>query len=218
MPENINQRIRGSWSHHDAMRHWMYERVCDAMFRINFAPRSPLDVLEYGSLEPTTYVMRMLKHRFGEQAINAQVTPEFPDPKGDCCAFVWPEECVDVLILDQVLEHTITPWVVPANMYRMLRPGGVVVVTTPFMFPLHYCPVDAWRFTPQTYERLFSDFKTIELGQWGGEAALRWYLQDNHMLNFIPVEQAERELPGWNEPDFQTSYPMVVWYVGQKPY
>lgn len=203
------------------MRHWMYEHVFGAVrpwAQAREPSLGPVSVLEYGSLEPTTPVIRMLKYLLGADRVDAHVTPEYPNPLGDVCIPSQPSECADVLVLDQVLEHTETPWIVPANLYRMLRPGGLAVVTTPFMFPLHYCPIDGWRFTPQTYRRLFGpdQWETLACAGWGGEAQLRWYLQDNHMLNFIAVGDAKQAIPDWDSPNFDTNYPMVVWWVGQK--
>ena len=56
-----------------------------------------------------------------------------------------------VLILN-VLEHTFDPIRVLDNAATLLRPGGVIVVLTPAVWPLHNFPMDAWRILPNFYE------------------------------------------------------------------
>jgi SAM-dependent methyltransferase len=56
-----------------------------------------------------------------------------------------------VLILN-VLEHTFDPIRILDNAATLLRRGGVIVVITPAVWPLHNFPMDAWRFLPNFYE------------------------------------------------------------------
>ena len=56
-----------------------------------------------------------------------------------------------VLILN-VLEHTFDPIRVLDNAATLLRSGGVLVVLTPSVWPLHNYPMDAWRILPNFYE------------------------------------------------------------------
>ncbi len=222
MPDD-NYRVEGSWSHWDAFRHWMYESICKTLerqyvARFDSLQLTHLDVLEFGSREPTTPVIRMLKYQLGAEKVSARCAPEYPDPAGDVTLPNYPAMCCDVLILDQVLEHVINPWVVPENIYRMLRPGGLAIVTTPFMFPLHYCPTDNWRFTPQTYDNLFPADKwdVVEAGRWGGEAVLSYWLQAGRLVGWVSIDEARANCPGFNEPDYGTNFPMVIWWMGKK--
>lgn len=212
-----NYPVDGSWSHWDAFRHWMYHRL-DAALQAHPWDRKPVEVLEFGSREPTTPIIRMLKYRLGAEQVNARCAPEYPDPLGDVTLMSQPSACCDLLILDQVLEHVTQPWLVPDNLYRMLRPGGVAIVTTPFMFPLHYCPTDNFRYTPQTYENLFpaDQWQVLQAERWGGEQALSFWLQNGRLVGWVPIDEARAQCPGFNEPDFGTNFPMVVWWMGQK--
>jgi SAM-dependent methyltransferase len=60
----------------------------------------------------------------------------------------------DTVLSNQVLEHVADPRVVWADMVRVLRPGGTLVVTVPFSFRLHAEPDDYWRFTSHALRRL----------------------------------------------------------------
>ena len=46
-----------------------------------------------------------------------------------------------------VLEHAREPWFSLEDMYRVLRGGGVTILSVPFTFYLHGQPHDYWRFT-----------------------------------------------------------------------
>lgn len=53
----------------------------------------------------------------------------------------------DLVFCSQVLEHVARPWAVVRECSRVLRPGGVVLLTAPFLFPHHASPTDFYRFT-----------------------------------------------------------------------
>lgn len=46
-----------------------------------------------------------------------------------------------------VLEHSRRPWLLAANLERMLLPGGTIHLTVPFVWRVHAYPHDYWRFT-----------------------------------------------------------------------
>jgi SAM-dependent methyltransferase len=64
-----------------------------------------------------------------------------------------------------VFEHLAAPWLVAAEINRVLTVGGEVMVSVPFAWPLHETPSDFWRFSDKGLERLFSPelgFSVIE--------------------------------------------------------
>lgn len=51
----------------------------------------------------------------------------------------------DFIVCTEVMEH-VPDWATAfANLARLLRPGGKLLVTTPFFYPLHEEPYDFWR-------------------------------------------------------------------------
>jgi hypothetical protein len=52
------------------------------------------------------------------------------------------------IVCCETLEHITEPWTAIERMYAALEPGGLVILTTVFSFPIHECPGDYWRFTP----------------------------------------------------------------------
>jgi len=50
-----------------------------------------------------------------------------------------------------VLEHTFDPIRVLDNVFTLLAPGGLCVVLTPTVWPIHSYPIDCWRVLPDFY-------------------------------------------------------------------
>jgi SAM-dependent methyltransferase len=58
-----------------------------------------------------------------------------------------PDASYDVILSTQVLEHVADPERYLAEAFRLLRPGGSLVLTTHGFFPEHGCPYDFHRWT-----------------------------------------------------------------------
>jgi SAM-dependent methyltransferase len=56
-----------------------------------------------------------------------------------------------ILVLN-VLEHTFDPIRVLDNVLELLKPGGICVIITPTLWPLHNYPYDCYRINPNFYE------------------------------------------------------------------
>lgn len=72
------------------------------------------------------------------------------------------EEEFDLVLCLSVLEHLEEPSRAIKEMRRVLKPGGKILVSVPFMFPIHDAPGDYWRFTKFGLRKLFSDGWEIE--------------------------------------------------------
>ncbi len=53
----------------------------------------------------------------------------------------------DVVLCTEVLEHLPEPQAAIDEMFRVLKPGGTLLLTTRFLFPIHDAPHDYFRFT-----------------------------------------------------------------------
>ena len=82
------------------------------------------------------------------------------------------EESWDYILSDQVLEHLRHPWRAAEEIHRILRPGGLAIVTTCAYNPVHKFPIDCYRFLPQGLEALFEAFELVEVGAWGSRLAM----------------------------------------------
>ncbi|OGI09892.1 MAG: hypothetical protein A2Y40_08520 [Candidatus Margulisbacteria bacterium GWF2_35_9] len=54
----------------------------------------------------------------------------------------------DIVLMTEVLEHLENPRVVLTEVFRILKPGGKLVITVPFLYPIHSDPNDYQRWTP----------------------------------------------------------------------
>jgi SAM-dependent methyltransferase len=76
-----------------------------------------------------------------------------------------PAERFDYVVCTEVLEHTLQPFDAVAEIERVLKPGGVAIVTVPFNLRLHGPLPDCWRFTEHGLRALFQRFTIVELEQ-----------------------------------------------------
>lgn len=58
------------------------------------------------------------------------------------------DESVDSVLCTEVIEHVREPSRVIAEIWRVLKPDGILLLTAPMSWGLHYEPHDYWRFTP----------------------------------------------------------------------
>lgn len=61
----------------------------------------------------------------------------------------------DSVVCLEVLEHCTNPFTLSIELLRILRPGGVAVVSAPLNYVIHDTPGDYWRFTPDGLKQLF---------------------------------------------------------------
>lgn len=81
-----------------------------------------------------------------------------PGPGVDVVADL--EEVSDLGMFDHVecmsvLEHSKRPWLLAANIEKMMNPGATLFCTAPFVHRVHAYPNDFWRFTPEALRLLF---------------------------------------------------------------
>lgn len=74
-----------------------------------------------------------------------------------------PDNTFDVVVVTEVLEHTLDPFAASKEIHRILKKGGRVFGSTPYDFRIHGPLPDCWRFTEHGLRQLFTLFEEIEI-------------------------------------------------------
>jgi SAM-dependent methyltransferase len=128
-----------------------------AQARLKLNDREPLDVIDIGcGSRPYEPILRPYARTY--LGVDVQ-----PGPSVDVVASAESlplDECsFDCALCTQVLEHSSDPWAVSAEIFRVLRPGGVAFVSTHGVALYHATagsPIDDyWRWTHSGLERMF---------------------------------------------------------------
>lgn len=151
------------------LMHWatttpgLHEMPCPDFHRLQlehwiWANRSALgrDILDVGVYYPRRWL--------GDGYITVGEHEE--DTKGDLLALPFHEAAFDGLILSEVLEHCTDPVRAMAEVHRVLKPGGLLLVTSPYIWCEHGIEGqyrDYWRFTRHGWEHLLAAFIDVDI-------------------------------------------------------
>lgn len=86
-----------------------------------------------------------------------------PDVQGDICTFDFGNTRFDHVAICEVLEHVHSPHLAINNIFSVLKSGGSLILTTPFMLPIHEAPIDYYRFTKYGLMHLLQNFDRVEV-------------------------------------------------------
>jgi SAM-dependent methyltransferase len=72
------------------------------------------------------------------------------------------DESIGLVLNLESLEHLPYPQKAIDEIHRVLRPNGLLILTTVMHFKIHRAPKDYWRFTPDGIELLLNRFKILD--------------------------------------------------------
>ncbi len=102
--------------------------------------------------------------RFFPNRLTIDVDPSRkPDIVADAEALPFADGEFEGVLCTEVLEHVKHPSQAIAEMHRVLAPGGKLILTTRFVYPIHDAPNDYWRFTKYGLSMLFEEWDIEEL-------------------------------------------------------
>ena len=70
------------------------------------------------------------------------------------------DNSVGTVIALETLEHVADPLRAVEEMHRVLRPGGLLAISSLMFFPVHEHPWDYWRFTPEGFDLVLRPFES----------------------------------------------------------
>lgn len=80
------------------------------------------------------------------------------------------DSCFSASLCLQVLEHIDNPMAVIDEIFRVLKPNGLLFLSTHGNWPVHGSPHDYWRWTSDGLEKLLANFCVHEIHKCGGPA------------------------------------------------
>jgi SAM-dependent methyltransferase len=78
-----------------------------------------------------------------------------------------PDNSVGTVFLMDTLEHVEYPHRAVEEVHRILKPGGLIVMSSVLDFFIHETPNDFWRFTPDGFRSLLKPYATSHVGWFG---------------------------------------------------
>ena len=117
-------------------------------------------VFEFGALQVTGSEDEDLRPLFsGLEYVGADMRAgRGVDRILDLHAIELPDESAGCVLCLDTLEHVEYPRKAVDEMHRILRPDGILILSSVFEFPIHGYPDDYWRFTPSGFRSLLKPF------------------------------------------------------------
>jgi SAM-dependent methyltransferase len=139
---------------HESVRAWIASEVAEHGL-------ADLHTLEVGSLDVNGSIADLFTDIIG---VDMREGPGV-DRVMDAHALEFPDAAFDAVVCCEMVEHDAAFWLSLAEIGRVLRPGGTLLLTTRGNgFPEHSYPWDYWRFMPNS-GGLLSDLASCDLAE-----------------------------------------------------
>lgn len=108
-----------------------------------------------------------------------------------------------ILMLD-TLEHVEYLRLAMEECYRILKPEGIIIISSVMAYPIHEYPCDYWRFTPQGFESLLQQFSSCIVDYAGPEDLPHTIVGIGAKRGFSDFESLEsnRLIQEWKESNY----------------
>lgn len=138
-------------------------------------------ILIIGAGEKITYYKNKFSHC---EVITSDVHNQFkPDYVFDGHFIPFVDNCFDMVLAAQVIEHTINPWKFCQELQRVTKVGGLLQIEAPQNFPYHSEPYDFFRFTFTGMRSLFEKCAVVDVEITEGNASIVAVTLSNYLIN-----------------------------------
>ncbi|MBD3173707.1 MAG: methyltransferase domain-containing protein [Armatimonadia bacterium] len=177
------------WPHVPIDRYYVYHFVRE------WAPSIRGTVLNVGA--GSTDMFRSLFDDHDYLSVDAQASTG-PDLVADGADLPYEDdEGPDCILCHQVLEHVADPQAVVDEFLRILAPGGMLLLTTPFHPVYHPDPEDYWRFTQAGLALLLREWHEVAVEPYGNRRVLSAFIEGMDLRDCDPrwIEVADPHVP-----------------------
>lgn len=134
--------------------------------RREFAKLEPGDqVLSVGAGGEVNRILGEYATTIGFEVVSLDVSPDKqPDVVADICNWQ-SERPFDAIVIAEVLEHVQEPQKAIENLTASLSDGGRLILTVPFLLPIHDAPADFYRYTRHGLAWLLRGLQNVEIDE-----------------------------------------------------
>lgn len=101
------------------------------------------------------------------------------DVLSDATSLPFEDNTADLILNIAMMEHLKNPEIVVQEMYRILKPKGILFAYVPFIVPYHAAPDDYYRWTQSGIKKLFFPFEALDVFMGGGPTSgFLWVFQE----------------------------------------
>lgn len=151
----------------------IYAVVSDLVERLDLhAP-----VVEFGALQVEPGQPGDMRPLFGGQTFIGTDMREGPgvDRVEDLRSLSFGDGEVGTALCLDTLEHCADPIAAARELRRVVSPdGGVCLISSVMLMPIHGYPNDYWRFTPEGFRVLLEGFDHVDAAGWGDQTIPFW--------------------------------------------
>jgi cephalosporin hydroxylase len=110
-----------------------------------------------------------------------------------------PDNSVGVALILDTLEHVEFPHTAMAEVYRVLKPNGLTIISSVMDYPIHEYPYDYWRFTPEAFKSILSPFESSFVGWAGFEIFPHTVVAIGFKGSQPSLEEFKAQFPTWQQ-------------------
>lgn len=112
-----------------------------------------------------------------------------------------PSESVGTVLIFDTLEHVEYLRKAIEEAHRILKPNGIIIISSVMNFPIHDFPYDYWRFTPEAFKSLLKPFNSSIIDSLG-ESIFPHTVVGVGFKGFVPEENKDefkKRLKDWKK-------------------